>query len=65
MMDKMEPIGTKEWQMWQIRRNTTDFRDEELFVKDVFSRALSVRDGEYTHNMCRFERVDYYFVSFV
>ena len=33
----------------------TDFRDEELFVKDVFSRALSVRDGACTHNTCRFE----------
>ena len=43
----------------------TDFRDKELFVKDVFSRALSARDGEYTHNMCHFERVDYYFVPFV
>ena len=43
----------------------TDFHDEELFVKDVFSRALSVRDGACTHNACRFERVDYYFVSFV
>ena len=43
----------------------TDFHDEELFVKDMVSRALSVCDGEYTHNICRFERVDYYFVSFV
>mgnify|MGYP001272708215 FL=1 len=43
----------------------TDFHDEELFVKDVFSRALSVRDGACTHNACRFERVGYYFVSFV
>jgi len=34
-------------------------------VKDVFSRALSVRDGACTHSTCRFERVDYYFVSFV
>ena len=32
-------------------------------MKDVFSRALSVRDGACTHNTCRFERVDYYFVS--
>lgn len=42
----------------------TDFHDEELFVKYVLLRALSVCDGECTHNMCRFEHVDY-FVSFV
>ena len=42
----------------------TDFHDEELFAKDMLSRALSVCDGEYTHNTCYFEHV-YYFVSFV
>ena len=42
----------------------TDFRDEELFVKDMLLRALSACDGECTHNTWYFERVDY-FVSFV